>query len=610
MVVGRRSCRWFGLSLAVALVAALAPGPAAAAPERAWLIPPVDAPIKRGFELPKGQFGPGNRGVDYAVVEGSSVRAAGGGTVTFAGPVPGTSAVTIAHGAGLETTYTGMAELFVRRGETVDQGHWIGKSGAGLHFGVKLDDIYVNPQDYFGPLEVGEAIHLIPLEQKGLWTRAVEAITGEESGGRSTLGCTERSNLKLPAHQDAPNDNVVVMVGGVNSGWQSGSTEDVAGMGPSLGYDPARSYVFSYSDDERGYDPSDTFVDLRESARRLDLLMQRIAREHAGSKVDILAHSQGGLVARYYLETADRGWSTKRPSVEHLVTLATPHLGAPGAGIIDGLAETPTGELALKGLHEAHEDGVAIELPWLAKLIRPELRLGEAVTNAAFDQATKYLPDPYARSIQQMDPGSTFIENLATDDVVYGTRVLALQGKFDAVVPADHALFPGKPNRGIDGGFLSTAAKIKNLPSRHSGIVGDSEAIAVTHSFLRGARLPCLEERDHDIWRWGNRISNATKAVPQVWSLAEETALMLIPIGRSKSAVQIAATEGSTLWRLLRSRGIRGALGHGKDRLMGLGRNPRAVLEWLVDQQIGSLLKERIEEVLDELVVAPGEPLE
>ena len=133
--------------LAVALCAAL-PDVATA---QQWLIPPVDAPIKRGFELPKGEFGPGNRGVDYAVAEGSSVRAAGGGTVTFAGPVPGTRAVTIDHGAGLETTYTGMAELFVRRGEAVDRGHWIGKSGAGLHFGVKLDDLYVDPQDYSAP---------------------------------------------------------------------------------------------------------------------------------------------------------------------------------------------------------------------------------------------------------------------------------------------------------------------------------------------------------------------------------------------------------------------------------------------------------------------------
>ena len=398
------------------------------------------------------------------------------------------------------------------------------------------------------------------------------------------------------------------MIGGVNTGWQSGTTDDVAGMGPSLGYDAARSYVFSYSDDERGYDPSDTFVDLRDSAQRLDQLMQRIAREHPGSKVDFLAHSQGGLVARYYLETADRGWSTKRPSVEHLVTLATPHLGAPGAGIIDGLAETPTGELALKGLHEAHEDGIAIELPWLVKLARPEIMLSEAVTNAAFDKATRFLPDPYARSIQQMDPGSTFIENLATDDVVYGTRVLALQGKFDAVVPADHALFPGEVNRGIDGGYLSTAAAIKNLPSRHSGIVGDSEALAVTHSFLRGARLPCLSERDHDIWRWGNRISTTTNAVPQIWSLAEDAALALIPIGKSKNAVQIAATEGSMLWKLLRSQGIRAALGRGKHRIMELGRDPRAVLKWLVGQRVDSLVKQRIEDVLDELVVAPGEP--
>ncbi|MGH2827024.1 MAG: M23 family metallopeptidase, partial [Actinomycetota bacterium] len=64
-----RRHRLLGLSLAVALVAGGVPSSAAAVPK--WLVPPVDAPIKRGFELPKGEFGPGNRGVDYAVVEGS-----------------------------------------------------------------------------------------------------------------------------------------------------------------------------------------------------------------------------------------------------------------------------------------------------------------------------------------------------------------------------------------------------------------------------------------------------------------------------------------------------------------------------------------------------------
>ena len=50
------------------------------------------------------------------------------------------------------------------------------------------------------------------------------------------------------------------------------------------------------------------------------------------SQVDILAHSMGGLVARYYVSDASRAGK-----VAHLVTLGTPYLGAPkiALGVID-----------------------------------------------------------------------------------------------------------------------------------------------------------------------------------------------------------------------------------------------------------------------------------
>ena len=102
------------LAIALTFVASLLwlPSPAAARQEP-WLVPPVDAAIARGFDLPRGQRGPGNRGLDYAVVAGAPVRAAGSSTVVFAGRVAGTIAVTLDHGEGLETTYTGLRELYV-----------------------------------------------------------------------------------------------------------------------------------------------------------------------------------------------------------------------------------------------------------------------------------------------------------------------------------------------------------------------------------------------------------------------------------------------------------------------------------------------------------------
>ena len=49
--------------------------------------PPVTAPILDPFRPPTTPYGPGNRGIEYATVPGTSVGAAADGVVVFAGPV-------------------------------------------------------------------------------------------------------------------------------------------------------------------------------------------------------------------------------------------------------------------------------------------------------------------------------------------------------------------------------------------------------------------------------------------------------------------------------------------------------------------------------------------
>ena len=580
--------RWGALAAAVVVVLAPSSAKGAPAAER-WLIPPVDATIARGFKLPKGQFGPGNRGLDYAVTEGMSVRAAGSGTVTWAGAVPGTIAVTIDHGEGLETTYTGLREAYVGIGDAIDQGHWIGSTGARLHFGVKLDDVYVDPRLYLGPVDVGDAIHLIPTETDSLLTRATEELLGRELEGRSTLGCTARDRLRAATVARAPNDNVAIMVGGVNAGWERGSRADIAGTAADLGYDDDRAYVYSYSDDLDRYDKDDTAADLRASARRLDSLLARIAHEHPGARVDILAHSQGGLVARYYLATAAREWDAQRPRVEHLVTFSTPHQGAPAAGIIEEVDELATGGVHLGGLHRAHRGEEAFPIPDAMTAADPKLMVADKVVNGLFDAATRVLPDPRGRSIRQMEPGSQFLRNLATDDVVYGTRVLALQGKFDYVVPAKHARWPGRTNRGIDMGLVADP---------HGRILDDPEALAAAHAFLRGARTPCLEQSDYDVWAWGDRISAGTEKLPAAWSLGEDAVINLALRGRGRGAPTLIVREGSKVFRLLRSKGLRGAAAYGRDKVTYPLRNPEKVLDFLLEQGVEGLGRNAIKDAI------------
>lgn len=156
------------LVLLAAVLAFVVPGPARAAGAWTW---PVIGPVIRGFDPPDTPFGSGHRGIDIAAPVGTSVRAAAAGVVTFAGPVGGRLFLTIDHGAGLESRYSFLAGLAVRRGDAVSAGQVVARSGLGhagdvvpnLHLGVLLDDAYVDPLDYLEPVDVSAFIRLAPL---------------------------------------------------------------------------------------------------------------------------------------------------------------------------------------------------------------------------------------------------------------------------------------------------------------------------------------------------------------------------------------------------------------------------------------------------------------
>ncbi len=104
----------------------------------------------------------GHYGIDIAADRGTRVKAAGGGTVIFAGwkSNGGGYQVWLAHGSGLYTTYNHMASVSVGRGQRVSRGQQIGRvgatgnaSGPHLHFEVWRGTIWasgkrVNPLSY------------------------------------------------------------------------------------------------------------------------------------------------------------------------------------------------------------------------------------------------------------------------------------------------------------------------------------------------------------------------------------------------------------------------------------------------------------------------------
>ncbi|MCE2511102.1 MAG: M23 family metallopeptidase [Acidimicrobiia bacterium] len=135
------------------MIAMLAPVPAAAAThdrERPVFRPPVAAPVVDPFRPPETPYGPGNRGIEYDTEPGDVIRASASGTVEFAGAVAGTLHVTVDHGGGLLSSYSYLQRISVRIGADVARGAVIGIAGERLHFSVRLDGGYTDPDTFIG----------------------------------------------------------------------------------------------------------------------------------------------------------------------------------------------------------------------------------------------------------------------------------------------------------------------------------------------------------------------------------------------------------------------------------------------------------------------------
>jgi murein DD-endopeptidase MepM/ murein hydrolase activator NlpD len=153
-------------------LAATDPAPAASAPKAETAAPSADqvteqAPIEggpAGMRWPvRGKvisaFGPKsnglkNEGINIAVPEGTSVRAAEGGVVAYAGnELKGYgNLILIRHDTGYVTAYAHAKELFVKRGDTVKRGDVIAKAGQTgsvsspqLHFEVRKGATALDP---------------------------------------------------------------------------------------------------------------------------------------------------------------------------------------------------------------------------------------------------------------------------------------------------------------------------------------------------------------------------------------------------------------------------------------------------------------------------------
>lgn len=454
-----------GAALAV-LVSLVGPAASAAAePGPVSYVPPIDAPVVDGFRPPASQFSAGNRGIDYAAAAGDPVHAAAPGRVVFAGRIGPQFHVTVLHDDGIRTSYSFLRDVSVRRGDRVEQGQVVGTAAGRLHFGARAGDAYLDPTDLFaGDLP---AIRLVPIEELppegeerehflGLirrlaetgiswgnwaWSETAEIVgsAAEEAEQRirralhqldALLPHAAIADLALEVnaamrdwrkHRDnctppgfvprpPPGRRIAVLVGGLGSSSAAlGQGKGVAGVDTKgLGFAAEDTYYFSYQGGhvgERGYGPEDTQNGFAESGAKLNALLSRIRRENPGVPIVLIAHSQGGLVARTALSRGGAGAG----AVTDLVTLATPHQGADPATLLGSVRGTAA---------------------------RPVL--------AAMGRALAGI-DPGSHSVQQLSETSDFIRN--QPPVAPNVRFTSIAGDGDLVVPSPRARVGGADNR-------------------------------------------------------------------------------------------------------------------------------------------------------------------
>jgi len=534
------------VAIPLALAVALPTWAHAAPADRATYRPPVDAPIVDAFRPPAERWNAGNRGIEYATAVGSQVASAADGVVAFAGPVGGELHVVVLHADGVRTTYAFLQSVDVRRGDPVGQGQRVGTAGATLHFGARIGDVYVDPVLLFGdgPPEV----HLVPQDDRGLGSEEEEREGLFDQllnlGGRVTTwaidwaaGQIEDTIAELvgAAHyvQEAHPLTHILRLGNAGLEWIRQLSECtpegvpqprlqerhlavlVGGLGSSsvdaaiddldtgaLGYAADDVSRFSYlgaSTDVMPYQPHDTTADIRHSARLLREYLQTMAAEHPGVPIDVIGHSQGGVVARLALTDEFDGLDPTLPEVSSLVTLGSPHQGADLATALAMVGSTTVGE------------GVA----FLAGLAAPW--------------------DPRGTSVGQLSEASSFIRELNLRPLPEGLHATSIGARGDLTVPAGRTPFAGADDvivsvpgvfadhdnlPGSDQAEREVALAVNHRPPTCQGFVdamtdavvsdqiGLAEDALGLGAWLAGRRIDNFIPSPWDLWRRRSRGSS------------------------------------------------------------------------------------------------------
>lgn len=350
---------------------------------------------------------------------------------------------------------------------------------------------------------------------KALWSGLVKAVTASppfrlgagvvkerqcrKQGGGVAHNIPSVAEMKEGAKPPPPpNDNIVVAVAGIGSHTDvkdSGEIEAAASIYDTdfrtLGYPEENIFHFSYEGIEnRGgtgpyrlhapYEKEDTYEDIEVSAKKLALQIEEIHRRYPDKKIDIVAHSQGGLVSAQYISTFYRPEDATRPQIEHFVTVSTPHQGADAARLGPLLRASPLGRRKLAALKEI-----------------------SGMTG---------LPDPTVPSAMQMAEGSSFIKDLNQNWDPGKVDTTTIGTTFDFVVTAQHSHLGGSRIYTADLPWNASPLKA------HSEVTTARSTKQIVYGALADDPLQCTALRD----------TVANVGVGPALSLVEDSLVLLL----------------------------------------------------------------------------------
>ena len=243
--------------------------------------------------------------------------------------------------------------------------------------------------------------------------------------------------------------HALLAVGGVNSSTDRATGSTFGLDWRSLGYRDDEVHWFSYAAGGGPYRVRDTWGDLLLQALALREQLRERQRAEPGREVDLVAHSQGGVVVGAFLQLVYDPGDPTLPPLGNVVTLASPHQGAPIATVTRWLRSTAEGRAALRAIRDLSGDTV---------------------------------PPADSPAVRQLAEASPLLRSLWDHRLPDHVDVTTIGGTDDLIVPADHTGVPGATEVTVNPRGLGD----------HAGIVADERAMAAVRLTIEQRPPPCV----------------------------------------------------------------------------------------------------------------------